>query len=79
MAMIGVASLLGEERRCLQALKKAKATSDKTAVEKTEISDIAGLPIDRVELALQRLITRGKVEKTRENKYYTKCENKKYC
>jgi DNA-binding IclR family transcriptional regulator len=79
MAIIGVAATLGEERRCLRALKKLNATSIKNAVKPIEISDIAGLSLGRVELALQKLIARGKVEKTEENKYYAKCENKKHC
>lgn len=79
VAMIGVASLLGEERRCLRALKKINAISTKNAAKPVEISDIAELSLDRVELALQRLITRGKVEKTKENKYYAKCEDRKHC
>lgn len=79
VAMIGVASLLGEERRCLQALKRVKAISNENAVKLNEISDITGLSRGRVELAIQRLIARGKVEKTKDEKYYAKCGDRKHC
>jgi hypothetical protein len=76
---LALASILGEERRCLQILKKSNATSAKAALGLTEISDMTKFPLDRVEPALQRLITRGKVGKTEDNKYYAKCEDKKHC
>jgi hypothetical protein len=79
MAIIGVAATLGEERRCLKALKKLDATSIQNAIKPIEISGVAKLSLDRVELALQRLIIREKVEKTGDNKYYAKCKDKKHC
>jgi hypothetical protein len=76
-AMIGVAALLGEERRCLKALKKSNATSPNTAISLIEISNVTNLSVERTESALQRLILRGKVEKTIDGKYYTKYKDKK--
>ena len=68
-----VAALLGDERHCLERLKKANATSAENAV-KPEEAEISGMSLER---ALQRLIKRGRVKKTRDGRYYVPCEDKK--
>ncbi len=70
-----VAALLGDERHCLERLKRANATSQESAV-KPEEAGISGFSLER---ALQRLIKRGKVKKTEDGRYYVECEDKKHC
>ncbi len=71
-----VAALLGDERHCLEMLKKANATSQENAV-KPEEAGISGRYLER---ALQTLIKkRGKVKKTEDGRYYVECKDKKHC
>jgi hypothetical protein len=77
-AIVGVAALLGEEQHCLKALKNANATSPEKAV-KLEEAEISGIPLERAERALQRLVKRGKVKTTADGHYYVECKDGKHC
>jgi len=74
-AIAGIAAALRDEERCLERLKKANATSAENAV-KPEEAEISGISLER---ALQRLIKRGRVKKTEDNRYYVECKDKKHC
>jgi hypothetical protein len=69
------AALLGDERCCLEMLKKVNATSKESAV-KPEDAGISGFSLER---ALQSLIKRGKVKKTEDGRYYVECKDGKHC
>lgn len=75
VAAIVAAALLGDERRCLERLKKADAVSQANAV-KPEEAGISGFSLER---ALQRLIKRGKIKKTEDGRIFLPCKDEKVC
>jgi hypothetical protein len=75
VAVIVAAALLGDERRCLERLRRADAVSQANAV-KPEEAGISGFSLER---ALQRLIKRGKIKKTEDSRIFLPCKDEKVC